>query len=116
MTTQIEHRKSPSILALGILSGLACFVLFWASYQLATLLARALSGERSPRIVPHSLVGEIEPIEWISGLLVVIVALLVTHVWDRVRVRYRLNVAQYWTMIGLALSICLLVALLSGGF
>ena len=117
MTTQIEQRRqSPSILALGTLSGLACFSFFWASYQLSTLLARALSSERGPWAMPHALVGQIEPLKWIGGLLVVIIALLVTHAWDRLRIRYRLDVAQYWTMIGLALSICVLAAFLAGGF
>lgn len=117
MTTQIEHRlKPPLVLALGTLSGLVCFLFFWASHQLATLLARALSSERGLWAMPRSLVDQIKPLKWIGGLLVVIVALLITHAWDRLRVRYRLNATQYWTMIGLALSICLLVAFLSGGF
>ena len=117
MTTQIKDRlnQSPSILALGTLSGLACFFFFWASYQLSMQLARALSSQRGPWAMPQALVGQIEPLKWIGGALVVMIALLVTHAWDRLRVRYRLDVAQYWTMIGLALSICLLVALLSGG-
>jgi len=115
MIAQLEQRlKSPSILALGTLSGLACFALFWTSFQLATRLARTLSNQSGTW--PGALVGEIEPVKWIGGSLVVIVALLVTYTWDRLRVRYRLDVVQYWTMIGVALSICSLVALLSGGF
>jgi hypothetical protein len=117
MTTHIEHRpEPPSIVALGTLSGLACFLFFWGSYQLSTWLARAFSSDGGPLALPRSWVEQIEPVKWIGGLLVVIVALLVTHAWDRLRVRYRLDIAQYWTMIGLALAICLLGAVLSGGF
>lgn len=116
MTTHIEQRANPpSIWTLGALSGLACFAFFWTSYRLAKLAARALDSGYGPLALPSTLVEQIEPIKWIGGLLVVIVALLVTHAWDRLRIRYRLSVAQYWTMIGLALSICLLAALLSGG-
>jgi len=117
MTTQIEHRlKPPSVLVLGTLSGLACFAFFWASYQLATFLARAFSSDDGLLALPRSWVEQIDPVKWVGGLLVVTVALLVTHAWDRLRVRYRLGIAQYWAMIGLALTICLLGALFSGGF
>jgi hypothetical protein len=117
MTTHIEHRlKPPSILALGTLSGLVCFAFFWASYQLSALLADAFSSDGGPLALPRSWVEQFEPVKWIGGLSVVIVALLVTHSWDRLRIRYRLDIAQYWTMIGLALAICLLGAFLSGGF
>lgn len=117
MTTTIEHRLTkPPVLILGILSGIVCFGFFWASYQLSMVLARVFWNDHNPLSLPRTWIGQIEPFKWIGGLLVVLISLVVTHVWDQIRVRYRLGVAQYWAMIGLALSICLLAALLSGGF
>jgi hypothetical protein len=101
---------------LGTLSGIACFGFFWATFRLATLLAGALASGSGLPALPRQLAGQAEPVKWIGALLVVAVALLVTHAWDRLRVRYGLGVGQYWTMIGLALIVCLLTALLSGGF
>ena len=117
MTTIIHHRlKAPSVLILGTLSGIVCFGFFWASYQLSMILARAFSSDHGPLSLPRAWVGQIEPFKWIGGLLVVLISLIVTHAWDQLRVRFRLGIAQYWSMIGLALLICSLVALLSGGF
>jgi hypothetical protein len=117
VTTTIEHRlKAPSILILGTLSGIVCFGFFWASYQLSIVLAQAFSSDHSPLPMPSAWLGQIEPVKWIGGLLVVLISLLITHAWDRLRVRYMLGVEQYWTMISLALSICMLAALLLGGF
>ena len=87
-----------------------------AGLRVSNLLARALADTYGPLAGPRAWVKQIEPAKWIGGLSVVLISLLVTHAWDKLRVRYRLDVVQYWTMIGLALSICLLVALLSGGF
>ena len=116
-TITIQHRlRAPSVLILGTFSGILCFVFFWASYQLSLLLARLLSAGHSPLSMPHAWMEQVEPVKWIGGAMVVLISVLVTHAWDRIRVRYRLDVAQYWTMIGLALSICLVVALLLGGF
>ena len=80
------------------------------------VLARAFSSDHGPLSLPRQWMEQVEPFKWIGGLLVVLISLLITHAWDRLRVRYRLGVNQYWAMIGLALSICLLAALLSGGF
>jgi hypothetical protein len=116
VTTIIEQRlKSPPVWILGVLSGIVCFGFFWTSFQLSMTLARALYSDHGLLSLPRSWGGQDEPAKWIGGLLVVLISMLVTHAWDRIRVRYRLDVAQYWTMIGLALSICSLVALLSGG-
>ena len=117
MTTTIDHRlKAPSVLILGALSGIVCFCFFWASYQLSTVLARIFSSDHGPLSIPSAWVGQIEPFKWIGGLLVILISLIVTHAWDQLRIRYELGVTQYWAMIGLALSICSLAALLSGGF
>ena len=116
MTTTKPHLTTPSILTLGTLSGIICYGFFWASYHLSTRLGQALSGGHSPLSVPRAWDAQIEPVKWIGGASVVLISLLVTHAWDRLRIRYRLGVDEYWTMIGLALSICLLAALLSGGF
>ena len=117
MTTIIQHRfKAPSILVLGILSGIVCFGFCWASYQLSVVLAHALSTDHGPLSLPRAWAGQIEPFKWIGGLLVVLISLIVTLAWDQLRVRFRLGIAQYWTMIGLALLVCSLVAMLSGGF
>jgi hypothetical protein len=116
-TTTINHRlRAPSILILGTLSGIICFIFLWASYRLSILLARWLSADRGQLSLPRAWAEQIEPVKWIGGLMVVLISVLVTHAWDRMRARYQLDVAQYWTMIGLALSICLGAALLSGGF
>jgi hypothetical protein len=116
VTTTIEHRlKAPSILILGTLSGIVCFGFFWTSYQLSIVLAQAFSSDHSPLSISSARLGQIEPFKWIGGLLVVLISLLITHAWDRLRVRYRLGVEQYWAMISLALSICTLAAFLSSG-
>jgi hypothetical protein len=51
----------------------------------------------------------------IGAAFVLLIALAATYGWDQIRIRYRLDARRYWAMIGLSLSICLLVALLTGG-
>jgi hypothetical protein len=103
-------------LVLGILSGIVCFGFFWAAYRLSMILASAFFGDHSPLAQPRVWGGQIEPFKWIGCLLVVLTSLLITYAWDRLRVRYRLSISQYWTMIAVALSVCTVGALLSGGF
>jgi hypothetical protein len=107
--------KTPSVLLLGSLSGLVCFSFFWVSYRLTMLLSLVLISNRAWAAIPLKLTESAEPAKWIGGTLVILVSVLLTHAWDRLRIRLRLGVAQYWAMIGLALSICLLAAFLTRG-
>lgn len=104
MTATTRHPQRPhTILTLGTASGIVCFALFQAAYWLTTWLSRWLLDEPALR-------------KAIAAALVLLIAFAVTYAWDRIRIRYRLSAHKYWAMIGLALSICLAAALLSGGF
>ena len=101
---------------MGTTSGIVCFMLFQAAYWLTTRLARSLPALRDISEQERSFLQQPGPVKWIGAALVLLIALAATYAWDQIRVRYQLDARKYWTMIGLALSICLLAALLSGGF
>lgn len=109
MTAATQHPRHHSlILTLGTASGLVCFALFQAAYWLTTWLTQS-AGERS-------LWGQPALSKALAAAFVLLIAFAVTYAWDKIRVKYRLTAPKYWAMIGLALSICLAAALLSGGF
>jgi hypothetical protein len=117
LTTAVTKSKEREsiILAIGASSGVICFFLFQTAYWLTTWLAQLLATySSSSRAL--ALVQRAEPGKWIGASFVLLIAFAATYAWDKIRIQQRLNPRQYWTMIGLALAVCLLAALLSGGF
>jgi hypothetical protein len=108
-------RNELSVLAVGTASGVVCFLLFQSAYWLTAWLSRLLPTLRLLSENDRWLLRRSEPGKMIGAGLVLLIALAATSAWDRIRIRYRLDARRYWAMIGLALSICLLVALLTGG-
>ena len=112
-----KHRPSPSfILAIGSVSGIACFIFFQAAYWLTTQVAQSIPGPRDGSAWERLHLQPPQWEKWIGAVFVILIASVATYIWDKLRVRCRLNPQQYWVMISLALLICSLVALLSGGF
>ena len=101
---------------MGTTSGIVCFMLLQAAYWLTTWLAQSLPALRDISEKERSFLQQPGPVKWIGAALVLLIAFAATYAWDQIRVRYQLDARKYWTMIGLALSICLLAALLSGRF
>lgn len=109
-TTKHESRET-LILATGAGSGVLCFFLFQAAYWLTTQLAQYL-----PASEGGLLSAQAEPGKWIGAAFVLLIAFAATYAWDKIRVKRHLSLRQYWTMIGLALAVCLLTALFWSGF
>jgi hypothetical protein len=112
-TTHPRRNELP-VLAVGTASGVVCFVLFQAAYWLTAWLSRLLPTLHGFSEKDRWLLRRSEPGKMIGAGFVLLIALAATYAWDQIRIRYRLDARRYWAMIGMALSICLLVALLTG--
>ena len=117
MTATADHRRhEPFVLAMGAASGIVCFALFQSAYWLTAWFSRLLPTLGDLSESDRSLLQRSGPSKWLGAAFVVLIALAVTYAWDQIRIRYRLNALNYWTMIGLSLAVCLLATLLSSRF